>query len=67
VDTNVSEEHIASIFMAEVCRLRNRFDYVGTNQFLDLPIRMVIALKFSWAISRVNVELKADVSEISPV
>jgi hypothetical protein len=38
VDINVSEEHIASIFRADMCRVRNRLDYVGTNQFPNLHI-----------------------------
>jgi hypothetical protein len=50
-----------------VCRARNRLDYVGTNQFPNRPIRMVIALKLSRAINRVSVELTIDVSEISSV
>jgi hypothetical protein len=29
VDTNISEEHAASIFRVEVCRFTNRVGYVG--------------------------------------
>jgi hypothetical protein len=29
VDTDISEEHAASIFQVEVCRFRNRLGYIG--------------------------------------